>query len=63
MQTLELEKYGASELSSDEQREIEGGIGPWAAYWAGVAIVATTEIIQDWDGFKAGLTGKREPAK
>lgn len=63
MRMLELEKYGASELVFDEQREIEGGVGPWAAYLAAVAVVVTTEIIQDWEGFKAGLAGKPEPAK
>ena len=63
MKWLDLEKYDSSKLSFDEQREIEGGVGAWAAYLAGVAIVVTTEIIQDWNGFKAGLAGKPEPAK
>lgn len=63
MKGLDLEKYDSSKLSFDEQREIEGGVGAWAAYLAGVAIVVTTEIIQDWNGFKAGLAGKPEPAK
>lgn len=58
-----LVNYEITELSFNEQREIEGGVVPWAAYLAGVAIVVTTEIIQDWNGFKAGLAGKPEPAK
>jgi len=44
MQTLELENYGASELSFDEQIEIDGG-NPWL--FLGIAVV--TAIC--WDSF------------
>jgi hypothetical protein len=67
MQSLALENYGTSELSFDEQRETDGGNPVVVAWWAGCAAAivagAVIEIIQDWDGLKAGLAGKREPSK
>jgi hypothetical protein len=67
MQSLALENYGTSELSFDEQRETDGGnpaaIGWWLGCAAAVVAGAAIEIIQVWDGLKAGLAGKPEPPK
>lgn len=57
MQTLELNNYGAVELSTEEQREMDGGaiIIPWyvkAGGWVGVAIGVYDAVSDMFEGFK-----------
>ncbi len=47
-----LEKFGVQELTTVEQRELEGG---W--FWPVLAAAIVVEIIGDWANFKAGLSG------
>lgn len=45
------------DLDPDELIAFQGGLVFWAAVGAGVCISAVTEVITDWDNFKAGLAG------
>lgn len=57
----EMSLEGFSEISLSEQQGINGGFWHIVAKFAvGVAIAATTEIINDWDNFKNGLQGLPE---
>jgi len=60
MNTLCLEKYGVSEMETREMKAANGGLAWYAAIGVGIAIAAVTEIIRDWDNFKAGLNGNCE---
>jgi hypothetical protein len=57
----ELSLEGFSEISSNEQQEINGGILPFlAGLISGIILASGTEIISDWDNFKNGLMGRPE---
>ncbi len=57
----ELSLEGFSEISPNEQQEINGGIWSLVAkILVGAAVAAATEIINDWDNFKNGLMGRPE---
>ena len=50
--------YQIEDLTLIEQREVNGGI-----LWEILVGAAVVAIINDWDNFKAGLSGKPEVAK
>ncbi|MGC1392550.1 MAG: hypothetical protein WA816_16065 [Bacteroidales bacterium] len=50
--------YQITELTLTEQREVNGGI-----LWEALVLAVVVCVINDWDNFKAGLTGKPEIAK
>jgi len=45
------------EIPVQEQQELNGGILP---FLAAVAVVAIARVIADWDNFKNGLMGRPE---
>lgn len=45
-------------LERTELENINGGLALLATIAAGVCVAAAAEIISDWGGFKAGLTGR-----
>ena len=45
------------EIPEQEQQELNGGILP---FLAAVAVVAIARVIVDWDNFKNGLMGRPE---
>lgn len=60
---LVLENYGVQELQAVEKQEVDGGNPWWILLPVGVALRAVDEIISDWEGFKAGWNGTKEPPK
>lgn len=48
------------ELSFEEMRSVEGGLGFWETVGAGLIVATFVAIVDDWDNFKAGLQGKPE---
>lgn len=54
-QKLAIKQF--SEIPPNEQHEINGGILP---VLISVGLMAIGQIIEDWDNFKNGLTGKPE---
>jgi hypothetical protein len=52
---LAIENF--NEIPVQEQQDINGGFWPFVI---SVALVAIGEIIEDWDNFKNGLTGRPE---
>ncbi|QEC51361.1 hypothetical protein EDD80_101135 [Anseongella ginsenosidimutans] len=60
MKNTSIENTVLVSLSEDELRAVNGGLVFWTAVAAGVCISAITEIISDWDNFKAGLSGRCE---
>jgi uncharacterized protein YkvS len=52
---LTIENF--NEIPMQEQQDINGGIWPFVI---SVALIAIGEIIEDWDNFKNGLTGRPE---
>lgn len=57
MKNASMDTAGLVGLTRDEMISCHGGLVFWAAVGAGVCISAFTEIITDWDNFKAGLSG------
>ena len=57
METLQNELMP---LDHNDLVETKGGCPILAPILIGLAVAAVTEIIQDWDNFKAGLLGKPE---
>lgn len=55
---MENKYYQIADLTLTEQREVNGGI-----LWEILVAAAVVAIINDWDNFKAGLSGKPEVAK
>lgn len=53
-----MEKF--ENLSFKEMTEVNGGLSFIATIAAGIIIYAASEIINDWDNFKAGLKGEPE---
>jgi lactobin A/cerein 7B family class IIb bacteriocin len=51
-------KFGLTDLSDHELKEVNGG-----TIWQALVIAAIVAVITDWDNFKAGLSGKPELAK
>jgi hypothetical protein len=49
------------ELTMEEYEATHGGI--WLELAAGLILAAGATIINEWDSFKAGLMGMRDPAK
>lgn len=60
---LVLANYGVQELQAVEKQEVEGGHPWYVLIGIGAAIGTLNEIIQDWDGFKAGFNGGKEPPR
>ncbi len=57
----ELSLEGFSEISPNEQQEINGGILPiLAGLLISLAVAAADNIMNDWDNFKNGLMGRPE---
>ncbi len=57
----ELSLEGFSEISPNEQQEINGGILPFfAGILSAIVVAAATELMHDWDNFKNGLMGRPE---
>jgi hypothetical protein len=57
----ELSLEGFSEISPNEQQEINGGIWPlFAGVLSAIVVAAATELMHDWDNFKNGLMGRPE---
>ncbi len=46
------------ELGREELKEVDGGIFGIDDFLVGVAIAAVVAIVNDWDNFERGLTGK-----
>jgi hypothetical protein len=57
MKQLSLENFGVHELDAREMKESGGLIGIGGLILVGLAIAAGTQIMSDWDNFKAGLGG------
>jgi hypothetical protein len=57
---METLQEGLVLLKQKELLEIHGGCPILVPILVGLAIAAGTEIINDWDNFKAGLLGKPE---
>jgi hypothetical protein len=62
MRSITLNELNLEELEAGEAIETNGGLF-WAAVAAGAAIAAITQVIQDWDNFKRGITGEPEIPK
>ena len=64
MKSLALENYGVQEMSYQEQNETDGGVFGWddllIGLAVGIGVASYTQIVNDWDNFKAGLNGKCE---
>ncbi|MGF7215792.1 hypothetical protein GGR92_001932 [Spirosoma lacussanchae] len=63
MNTLSLDNFDVVEMDEYAIQQTQGGTPIHVAILIGVAIAAATEIIQDWDNFKAGLSGNCKQAK
>ncbi len=55
---LDLKMPGVQELGREELREVDGGIFGIDDFLVGVAIAAVVAIVNDWDNFERGLTGR-----
>ena len=60
MKNFNLKECGVSEISQRELVETNGGLAFLATIAAGILVGAAVAIINDWDNFIAGLTGKPE---
>ena len=49
------------ELPRSELAKIEGGL--WEILVAGVVVAVVSKILDDWDNFKNGITGRPEIKK
>ncbi len=49
-----------TEISLNEQQELNGGIAP---FFVALGIAVVEAVIADWDNFKNGLTGEPEEKK
>jgi len=49
---------GTTDLSFSEQKEINGGL-----FWEALVVAVIVAVIDDWDNFKAGLSGRPEMAR
>lgn len=60
IEQLKFEKISIEELDANEMVKTNGGItfGVGTAILIGLAIAAGTEIMGDWQNFKAGFSGK-----
>ncbi|MCL2502109.1 MAG: hypothetical protein FWE30_07220 [Bacteroidales bacterium] len=63
MKNLNLNECGVCEISQKEMAETNGGVGLLELILIGIVVGAVIEVINDWDNFKAGLTGQPEIMK
>jgi len=55
---MENLNYRVTDLTLTEQKEVNGGI-----FWEALVIAVVVAVIDDWDNFKRGISGKPEIAK
>jgi len=58
MKNLDLDHLGLTEITKSELREIDGGFFGLDDFLVAVTAGAVIAVINDWDNFERGLSGK-----